>query len=253
MLKDNHIESAKDLEATVNERLNGFFAQGSQWQLGEIFAEWRDVGWDAFLFGGILRDLVLHGSESIPRDIDIVVANRTLRQLHKELSPYIKRETRFGGLHVAIASWKFDIWPLSETWAFTRRPNIEATFSNLPKTTFLNVEGVVAELPNGKSKSRTYEWGFIQAVRSKILDINLEENHYPELAAARAILTARRLKFSMSDRLARYVLHTVEISGVDALIDAQKGHYSDVLLKSDDIGIAIVELKSHNRRRVAQV
>src|SRR6266852_4854476 len=90
--------------------------------------------WEMVVFGGVLRDLVLYGPAKRPRDIDIVV-DCSPDDLRSWLSSFPFQETRFGGLRIHFRKWSFDIWPLRNTWAFAAG-HMEATFENLPKTTF---------------------------------------------------------------------------------------------------------------------
>ncbi len=42
-----------------------------------------------------------------------------------------------------------------------------------------------------------FECGFFEALQSRVLDINYEENPYPALAAVRSIVTATKLRYSL--------------------------------------------------------
>lgn len=249
MPEEINTETIGSFENVLNERLEDYLKGEQQQLLRQIFAEWIDSGWNAFLFGGMLRDVVLYGREANPRDIDIVVSNKSLDELRGSLSPHIQRENRFGGLHVRIASLKFDIWPLNRTWAFTKPLGISAVPSNLPRTTFLNIEGLAASLPQRHVAREVFECGFIRAVRTKELDINLSDNPYPALSAARSLLIAKQLQYALSERLKRYILETVASEGVEALISAQRSHYSDVLLRSQEIVQMVRELKTLGETR----
>ncbi len=248
MLDRPQITSRVQLRRELNQRLGDFMEVQRHALLQELFEEWRHEGWNAFIFGGLLRDLMICGAHTEPRDIDVVVTNRSLEQLRTFLAQYIVRETRFGGLHVHIAGTNFDIWPLKKTWAFGHHLDLPPTLTNLPKTTFLNVEGLVSQLPKKGIVPRVYEYGFLRAFNTGELDINLEENPFPALAAVRALLTAQRLHFTMSLRLSKYIIETVNLVGIDALIVAQRNHYADIILSSGELVQAVIELKSSTAR-----
>jgi hypothetical protein len=144
-----------------------------------------------------------------------------------------------------IAGLKFDIWPLKQTWAFEYRRDIAPTPMNLPKTTFLNVEGVVAELPMRGKTSAVYEHGFVTALGSGQLDINLKENPFPALAAARTLITAKRLHYRVSKRLAEYILSVIELDGIDSLLIAQQTHYHDILMSKREMLESVAKMKSN--------
>src|ERR1700752_117869 len=147
MTSDSQIETLNDLQSVLNVRLERFLRAGSRSEIRDLFVRWQQEGWDAFLFGGILRDLMILGVDDEPRDIDVVVANRSTEELRKSLSPHIVRETRFGGLHVWIANRHFDIWSLEQTWGLRHFQDLPQAPVVLAKTTFLNVEAIVAGLP----------------------------------------------------------------------------------------------------------
>src|SRR4051812_23921951 len=76
----------------------------------------RAGGGQSVFFGGTIRSLLisrlLKGRLGRPRDVDIVVAKRTIDDLRRQFKHAILRETRFGGLQLARANWLFDVWPL---------------------------------------------------------------------------------------------------------------------------------------------
>lgn len=202
--------------------------------------------WRPFLFGGFLRDMFILGRKEWPRDVDVVVAKGTVDQLAEALGPYIRKRTRFGGFNLELRRWHFDIWPLESTWAFLNDQAFDPIPENLPKTTFLNVEAIAAELyPNG-DVGPIVENGFFTAVRNRELDINFEPNPYPALAAIRAIATAVRLRFCVSPKLGRYILMAKQHFGSEGLVAAQVSHYGFVRFPT----IAIQRLSDHIDREL---
>lgn len=186
----------------------------------------KNSGFHSVVFGGTLRDLMVHGPRVVPRDLDIVIDGISVERLSQLFSDFAQRRTRFGGLSVNVRGWVVDIWPLSETWAF-RTSNIAGRdFEALTRTTFLNVEAVSVDLTSRLGRARTvYSSGFFEGVRSRTIDINLEENPFPQLAAVRALVTAGSLKYSISTRLARYLVHHLSRNPLEYLVDVQMSHY----------------------------
>jgi len=184
----------------------------------------------AFLFGGTLRDLLAFGF--LPRDLDIVIRTPNLEQLATELGHHLVRRTRFGGMHFLIDGWHFDVWPLRETWAFRTGAVTPCSFSALPRTTFLNVEAVAAELNPRPTRSRKlFECGFFEAIATETVEINLEENPFPDLCVVRSLLTAARLGFCIGPRLAKYLAVQGEGMTRARMSDVQLKHYGEI--KSD--------------------
>ncbi len=232
MVKKNPI----DYERKLRRRLKTFLEEEGPHQA--VLSALDKAGkkdWRLFLFGGVLRDVLILGSKHKPRDIDVVIMNGSSEELAEALQPHIKRRTRFGGFHLELNRWNFDIWPLHTTWAFVHNKRLLPSPDNLPKTTFLNVEAVAVSVDPSGNVGEIVESGFFEGVKNRTLDINLEENPYPALAAVRAMATAAKLRFSLSPRLGRYILEMEEKLGADALVAAQDSHYGLVRFRKRDI------------------
>jgi len=240
-------------EAILRKRLHKFLlANGKSAQIFSVLAEWHRNNWGPYLFGGFLRDLLVFGTTRYPRDIDVVLTNATSEELEKCLRPFVTRQTRFGGFQLEVSRWHFDVWPLQKTWAFMEK-NLPATARNLPKTTFLNVEAVAAAITNEGLISHVFEDGFFQGIHTKTLDINLEDNPYPALAAVRALATAKKLRFSMTCRLASYIVNTEHRLGTGALVAAQDSHYGFVRFRESEIQALVAYLRYELSRHSAAV
>jgi hypothetical protein len=187
-----------------------------------------DRGLHGVIFGGTLRDLMVNGPSTGLRDIDVVVDGASVVELERLFSDVVVRKTRFGGLNLNVGGWMVDIWPLSDTWALRELPITGRDFESLTRTTFLNVEAVTIDLAVRHRTRTVYAQGFFEAVRSRTLDINLEENPFPELAAIRALITASMLQYDLSRRLARYVIHYTNRTPLEQLVQIQFSHYGMV-------------------------
>jgi hypothetical protein len=190
----------------------------------------------AVIFGGTLRDLMVHGPRTEPRDVDIVVDGASIQDLAKLFEDVVVRRTRFGGLHLNVKGWMVDVWPLSDTWALRELRIGSRDFQALTRTTFLNVEAVVIDLTNRRRNGRQiYSSGFFEAIRTRILDINLEENPFPDLSAIRTLVTASTLRYGISKRLARYVVRRLSSTPLEYLVEVQLNHYGRARLDTDTI------------------
>lgn len=212
----------------LSRRLTEFVSRPTRWRpaIRLLRDRLQGSGWATYVFGGTLRDILLHSAWFPPRDLDLVVDGVALPELEDRLEQYIVRRTRFGGLHLLVDKLPVDIWPLDTTWAFRERYVAQANPSELPKTTFLNVEAIVAELfPRPGRGRRIYDGGFFGALSRRLLDINLEPNPFPALCVVRAIVMGSKLNFAFSPRLVDYIkIHSLRLSWSD-LESAQYGHY----------------------------
>lgn len=159
----------------------------------------------AVLFGGVLRDLAIFGPAAQPRDIDVVVTGVSEALLFATLQPFVQRRTRFGGLQLSSAGVEVDLWPLESTWGLTHLRIFRPSFADLPNTTFLDIEAVVAGVPlRGQEPGPFHEAGFFDSIERRTIDINLEANPYPLLCLAKSLNLASRLGFSIGPGLSQF-------------------------------------------------
>jgi len=189
-------------------RLSRFL--GTRTQRASVLAlqEILQLGCPAFLFGSVIRNLLLSPPRPPVHDLDVVVGGVSAAELASFFGTRVARPTRFGGLHVEVRGVPLDIWPLSETWAFRHLGLWGGSFADLPKTTFLDIEAITAELGAIQGRAREiYANGFFPSLLSRCIDINLEDNPFPDLCVIRSLITAVRLRFALGRRLAKYILH----------------------------------------------
>lgn len=172
----------------------------------------HDSGARAVFFGGTLRSLLLSRMQENrlgrPRDVDIVVSGTSIETLKGIYREHISRETRFGGLQLQRQGWQFDVWPLKTTWAFVHDSVSNPGFWDLPKTTFFNLEAIAVEVwPRRGKKRRIYSGNdqFFEGIRTKTLEINKEDNPFPELCVLRALVMAVNLRLKIGPELGRYI------------------------------------------------
>jgi hypothetical protein len=212
----------------------------------EVVSRLHHRGWSAYLVGGTLRDLVVEadGERSFrPRDVDIVVGGATRDALQEVLRDHLvlERLTRFGGLHLikTLSSGSrilFDVWTLADTWGFQSQqilPRIE----DFPGTTFLNIDSCAVEIQATQGTAgAVYEKGFFAGIARGALDVNYAPNPYPYVCAARALILAARLDFTLSRALAKFVLDQNAAGGLQAFVEAQLSHYGTVRSDAAELG-----------------
>ena len=223
------------LKSKLRQRISAFLSNKSALRppARETLRQIQKEARSAFLFGGALRDLMIFGASARPRDLDIVVADVTDNML-RVLDTNMTRRTRFGGFHLDSQGWAFDVWGLSNTWAFREGIVSGRGFADLPKTTFLNIHAVVAEItPQKGKKRRIYANGFIEAFVQQTIDINCEENPFPILCIVRALLAAAKLNFAIAPQLAKYIVHHANHCEVEELVQVQREHYGRVYGDAD--------------------
>lgn len=198
----------------------------------EMLRELQEANARAVFFGGTLRSLLVSrlfdGRPGRPRDVDIVVSGSSVDSVKELFRERIARETRFGGLQLRHWDWQFDVWPLSKTWAFVNASVLNPEFAALPETTFFNLEAIAVDVWALPGRSREIYSGsdqFFDGVLNRTLEINREENPYPELCVVRALVIAASLDFRVGPRLAAYIVRNGERLTIRDLDEVQAKHY----------------------------
>jgi hypothetical protein len=169
------------------------------------------------LFGGVVRDMWFESPKQFDSDLDIVVDVHTARELATAMKPFATGQNSYGGLRAWVGRWRFDVWPLSETWAFRQGYVNDISFQGLLRTTFFNWDAILLDL---QSESLFYDPTYFAAIRSRILEINLEPSANPEGNAVRALnmiylrhaLVGPKLALYLSHHLPRLLARSKDIS-----------------------------------------
>lgn len=200
-----------------------------------LLRELKDAETPAVFFGGTPRSLltsrVFEKRFGRPRDVDIVVSGVSVDFLRERFASLISRENRFGGLQLRSRGWEFDIWPLARTWAFVHDAIACPSFAELPKTTFFNLEAVAVEIwpkPGQARKLYSGDDQFFDGILSRTLEVNREDNPFPELCVVRALVIGSALDFKLGPKLSAYVATSGARLSPDDLEAIQAKHYGRV-------------------------
>ena len=232
-----------ELKRTLLYEVSSLFRRnGSVWKgpILDVLQEFRQSKVQAVLFGGTLRSLlvsrVVNGRPGRPRDIDIVISGASLTQLEERFSDILERRTRFGGLRLQHGAWHFDVWPLSETWAFKNDTKCgPAEFAGLPATTTFNLEAVAVEAWPRDGRPRAIFSGndqFFEGILARTIELNRSDNPFPELTVVRALIMASELQFKIGPRLASYIRGIGASMTEDSVERVQTSHYGHARMHS---------------------
>ena len=221
--------------------------------IARTFRDLRESKAHAVFFGGTLRSLLLARMSpqrmtriGRPRDIDIVFDGINLDDLRSQFSSMVSRETRFGGLQLKRSNMQFDVWPLNRTWSFVHDETPTPTFSDLPYTTFFNVEAIAVDVWAEPGSTRSIYSGddqFFAGMLSRTIEINREDNPFPVLSVARSLIMASSLGFAIGPNLSRYlVTHGPSISSSE-FETIQNKHYGQLRMAPDSMRELIVEIR----------
>lgn len=241
----------RQFQATLRHRIRHFL-----WDDGSNKSARSDAirrimarGWQACLFGGVVRDVAIKSPWTPMRDIDIVVKGVSADELYDAFADVVVRQTRFGGLTLSINGWLFDIWPLETTWAIQQLPLFASSFEVLPKTTFFSVEAIAVELSAKSGIPRAiYESGFVESFLSRTIHLNLPVNPFPELCVVRAFTLAKKLDFALGKDLVDHLAFWCEEIPVNDLIESMRSHYGQQLFDQDELEDLVAQVKYHAQR-----
>lgn len=199
----------------------------------ETARELKRAGLRAVYFGGTLRSLLLgrlSGQRNLgrPRDLDIVVAGNSIEELRERLEPHVVRQTRFGGLKIERSKWQFDVWPLQQTWAFREDESLSASFTNLPNTTFFNIEAIAVDVwakPSAPRRIYSGDDRFFHGLLNQTIEMNRESNPYPALCVVRSLVMAKTTGFAIGPRLGSYLAAAGDCITDRELDEIQIHHY----------------------------
>lgn len=242
-----------DSSATTGRYVDREIKRSVQEVIGIVTA----AGWDAYIVGGTIRDLVLgprivgsaaHGA----RDIDIVLVGVEFVEMKKEFDHLYVRDTRFGGLHLIDRKpegWgvQFDIWALEQTWAFNIKP-VPVNISSFPQTPFLNLDSIAVEVSGRRGMPRQiFEDGFIDGINTRTIEINFEPNPYPDICLVRALIMAAKLQYAIGPKLLDFVLRRARATSINQLMAAQRSHYGTDRCSAEELSRWIQTLKTFEK------
>lgn len=179
----------------------------------------------AYLCGGAVRDLLLCNNRT-PRDLDIIFGYVSREELADLFSDRVKGTTGLGGLKLQVKDWSIDMWSIKDTWAFKEGKVSGEGFSDYPRTTFLDVDAIAIELFSTRGRKRKiYSKGFFEAISSKTIELNFEDNPAPGKCIVRALQIANKFNFSIGRKLARYMTSYVKRVEIEELADIYQRRY----------------------------
>ena len=195
----------------------------------------RNNKYPAYLCGGAVRDILLN-SNNIPRDLDIIIGYVSKEKLETFFSGRIKGKTSFGGLKLQIKDWPIDIWSLEDIWAIKDGTVAWNGFSVYPEITFLNIDAIAIQLfSRRRQKREIYSKGFFEAISTKTIEINFEENPAPAKCIVRALQIANKYKFAIGPKLAGYMVAHVSQMEIEELAKIYQRRYIEARISVEKL------------------
>jgi hypothetical protein len=226
------------MKRNLRARLGRFVATDSKRHypfLYNFLEEIKNNNYPAFVCGGTVRNMLL-SNNSIPRDLDIILGYVSRDQLENLFPGHIKEKTSLGGLKFQVKDWSIDMWPIQDTWAFKEGKVTGKGISDYPKITFLNIDAIAIQLFSKRRRKREiYSKGFFEAIASRTIELNFEENPAPRECIVRALRIAKKFKFVIGPRLARYMISYANRMGVEELAEIYKRRYTSLNVTAEKL------------------
>ena len=160
----------------------------------------------------MIRELGLGNSRAFKSDIDIVSLS-TRGEIYNAIKQYSPQLNKFGGYRFLVGTQLFDIWSFEDTWAFKAGLVKGSATHDIFKTTFFNLDAAAFHVkPRRFACSDTY----IEALKLRLLDLNLQENPSPSGMVRRAIRMAIENELLITRRLGEYILENLQGSDFDS-------------------------------------
>lgn len=172
---------------------------------------------DTVIFGGMIREFALGNARGFVSDIDLV-STASQVEISRTVSKYHAERNKFGGFRFLIDKRRFDIWSLSDTWAFKGGFVDGKSFEDLLNTSFFNVDAACYHV---NKKTLLFASGYEYCIGKRILDINLLQNPQPSSMARRALVLMQNHRLGVTRRLAEYIVNHIDnqtIARLDQLL-----------------------------------
>lgn len=136
----------------LQRRVEHFFASGDEQQAARALIAAVAADHQVWIFGGMLRDIGLFGRSGFTSDIDIVFAGERedLRRLLSHFRVDHVEVNKLGGMRFRYRSLDFDIWCLSDTWAFKENIIPLEDAQSLLHTTLMSWDAVLYDVHRGE-------------------------------------------------------------------------------------------------------
>jgi hypothetical protein len=185
-----------------------------------------------------------------PRDIDIVLVGPHEFLIEIERDEHLKGrvlKNSFGGYKIISEKCVFDIWHISDTWAFKEKL-VEQSIENLLKTVFLNIDAYAYNLTKQYFIGNCNNKGL-----PKLISIVLFKNPNLSLNFIRALALSKKYKIGFSDYIKSIIIQEVNNAYskelfISNLIKEQERHYNEVIVSFNEISILISEFQNSNWR-----
>lgn len=182
---------------------------------------------NVLVFGGLVRDIALHGGAKFRSDLDLVVQVEDRDAFENFIAQKDFSKNKFGGYRIQEARWVFDLWEFHKTWAFSEKLVHSSNKKSLLNTTFFNWDAIFYE---PRSKQLTYQNKYFENLCNRHLDINLEKNPNSTGAFVRALRFIIKENALTSKKLSEFIVENLSKISDDEIIHYDDTHFTSPML-----------------------
>lgn len=125
----------------LKKRLDYFFSEDSSVQAPLArFIKKNFSDCDAYVFGGVIREIGIHGKKLFKSDVDIVYTKFLDVGKISDLNSVVINKNKFGGYRTEVDGWSIDFWRAKDSWAFKYGGKEYEGVESLLETTQTNFE-----------------------------------------------------------------------------------------------------------------
>jgi len=177
----------------------------------------------AFIFGGMNREIARKGKDNFNSDVDVVV-DASAAVVFELASTLSATPNKFGGYGYRHPRWKIDFWALESTWA-AKTGHVELKSArDLLRCTFFDCDAILYDLQNSKVQALD---GYLDKLRERILDINLRPNPSPKGNLVRAVRRLLYWGFQPGPALRQFISEHLDQATFLEIIDTERKVYGN--------------------------
>ncbi|NQD93261.1 hypothetical protein HP532_11455 [Pseudomonas sp. CrR25] len=189
-------------QSALKRRLDRYLWANSSGEMEALQAA-LDSNFRAFdrvaVIGGLVRDFAREGRSGFRSDVDLVIddSKEKVALLAEKLNA---TANRFGGYGYKSGPWKIDFWALETTWARKHVPI--RGLEDVLLSTFFDWDAVAYDLWERKLICHD---DYLERIRAKQLDINLQPNPSPMGNLVRAVRRLMLWQVSPGEKLKHFI------------------------------------------------
>ncbi|HHA1915714.1 hypothetical protein L8P27_02625 [Enterobacter asburiae] len=206
-------------------RVEDFFDSSEERKKTRAFINALVEQTQAWIFGGMVRDIGLYGPDGFTSDIDLVI-DWSHQNLTKALSAlHIHQFTinKLGGLRFHYNGLDFDIWCIQDTWAFKNQKVKYENSDSLLKTTLMSWDSVLYDVKRKKVISTE---SYLQDLQRRRLELVLQETPNELGSVIRILRTIYNKQVEiLGPQICDYLLHALRIHSCELLRQYEYSRY----------------------------